>query len=59
MFKILNSLPSTKAHHKYFEIGKAYEIVGTVGDGYIVKVDECEDGQQLSFIILQERFSDV
>jgi hypothetical protein len=52
----LTSLPETKnkIFHEYLEIGKKYEILGSVGDGYIIQPDGCKD----RIIILASRFSE-
>lgn len=61
---ILNSLPSCKLHHPFFEVGKDYEIVGAIGNGLIVEIpvpeDETdEDAEPERYIILATRFENV
>ena len=36
---ILNSLPDSKQCALSFEVGKAYNIVGEIGNGYIVQIE--------------------
>ncbi len=67
---ILNSLPSCKLHHPFFEVGKDYEIVGAIGNGLIVEIpvpedetDEVdEDGEPKKptrYVLLATRFENV
>lgn len=49
----LNALPDCKAHHKFLEVGKQYEVLRIVGNGFVIQTSNPE----LQVVILQERFS--
>lgn len=55
MMLTLRELPETKAKvfHEYLEIGKEYEVLGEIGNGYIIQPEGCKD----RIIILASRFS--
>lgn len=64
---ILNSLPDSKQCALSFEVGKAYNIVGEIGNGYIVRIElevpeSTEDEVQETFkqfLVLKSRFDVV
>lgn len=64
---ILNSLPDSKQCALSFEVGKAYNIVGEIGNGYIVRIElevpeSTEDEVQETFkqyLVLKSRFGVV
>jgi hypothetical protein len=61
MILTLNSLPDCKFHHKFLEVGKKYEIRGSLGNGHIVYVwkpgKDPEDGL-IQLLILKSRFDE-
>lgn len=61
---ILNSLPDSKQCALNFEVGKSYNIVGEIGNGYIVRIElsipetsEEDEETFKQFIVLKSRFS--
>ena len=49
----LNALPDCKAHHQFLDVGKQYEVLRIVGNGFVIQTSNPE----LQVVILQERFS--
>ena len=55
----LNSLPDWKGCHQYLEIGKAYEVLKIVGNGFVIQTSSMdkEGNPDQQIVVLQERFS--